>query len=80
MTEKKCYEILLSFTICKSLIFSIPFPSTSSSSIPSICFGLTNSTLKCHLGGFLGGSVDKNLPANAGNMGSIPDPERFHMC
>ena len=23
--------------------------------------------------------MDKNLPANAGDMGSIPGPERFHM-
>ena len=26
-----------------------------------------------------GGTVDKNLPANAGDMGSIPGPGRFHM-
>ena len=25
------------------------------------------------------GSVVKNLPANAGDMGLIPDPGRFHM-
>ena len=24
--------------------------------------------------------MDKNLPANAGDTGSIPDPRRFHMC
>ena len=28
---------------------------------------------------FPGGSVVKNLPANAGDTGSIPDPGRFHM-
>ena len=28
---------------------------------------------------FLGGSVSKNPPANAGDTGSIPGPERFHM-
>ena len=28
--------------------------------------------------GFPGGSVVKNLPANAGDTGSIPDPGRFH--
>ena len=27
---------------------------------------------------FPGGLVVKNLPANAGDMGSIPDPGRFH--
>ena len=28
---------------------------------------------------FHGGSVVKNLPANAGDTGLIPDPGRFHM-
>ena len=28
--------------------------------------------------GFPGGSVDKNLPANAGDMGLIPNPRRSH--
>ena len=28
---------------------------------------------------FPGGIVVKNLPANAGNMGSISGPEIFHM-
>ena len=28
---------------------------------------------------FSGGPVAKNLPANAGNTGSIPGPGRFHM-
>ena len=28
---------------------------------------------------FPGGAVVKNLPAKAGNTGSIPDPGRFHM-
>ena len=31
-------------------------------------------------GAFLGGSVVKNPPANAGEMGSIPDPVRSHMA
>ena len=29
--------------------------------------------------GFPGGAVVKNLPANAGDMGSSPDPGRSHM-
>ena len=29
--------------------------------------------------GFPGGTVVKNPPANAGNMGSIPGPGRSHM-
>ena len=28
---------------------------------------------------FPGGTVVKNPPANAGDMGSSPGPERFHM-
>ena len=28
---------------------------------------------------FPGGAVVKNLPANTGDIGSIPDPGRFHM-
>ena len=28
---------------------------------------------------FPGGTVDENLPANAGNMGSIPGLGRFHI-
>ena len=28
---------------------------------------------------FPGGPVVENLPANAGDMGLIPGPERFHM-
>ena len=35
--------------------------------------------LKTKETGFPGGSVVKNLPANTGDMGSIPDPGRFHM-
>ena len=30
-------------------------------------------------GDFSGGPVVKNLPANAGDMGLIPSPGRFHM-
>ena len=30
-------------------------------------------------GGFPGGSVVKNPPANVGDMDLIPDPERSHM-
>ena len=31
------------------------------------------------IGGFPGGTADKNLPANAGDTGSIPGPGRSHM-
>ena len=36
-------------------------------------------TLKILLLGFPGGAVVKNLPANAGDMGSSPGPRRSHM-
>ena len=35
--------------------------------------------LKIRNKGFPGGTVVKNLPANAGDMGSIPGPGRSHM-
>ena len=31
------------------------------------------------IGGFPGGAVDRNLPANAGDTGLIPGPEGSHM-
>ena len=34
---------------------------------------------RCHLRDFLGGAVVKNLPANAGDTGSIPGLGRSHM-
>ena len=36
-------------------------------------------TFKRHFGGFPGGSVVKNLPANAGDTGSIPGLGRSHV-
>ena len=36
-------------------------------------------TFKRHFGGFPGGSVIKNLPASAGDTGSIPGLGRSHM-
>ena len=35
--------------------------------------------LECKLRGFPGGTVVKNLPANAGDTGSIPGQGRSHM-
>ena len=31
-------------------------------------------------GDFPSGPMVKNSPVNAGDMGSIPDPGRFHLC
>ena len=44
-------------------------------------FHSKNMLLERHQGvlGVLGGSVVKNLPANAGDMGLIPDPGRSHV-
>ena len=36
-------------------------------------------TAECWATGFPGGLVVKNLPANAGDTGLMPDPGRFHM-
>ena len=38
-----------------------------------------NTPFQKQCGGFLGGSVVKNPPANAGDTGSIPGPARFHI-
>ena len=32
-----------------------------------------------HIPDFPSGTVDRNLPANTGDTGSIPGPGRFHM-
>ena len=40
---------------------------------------LRHLVIKSSCWGFLGGSVVKNLPVNAGDMCSIPDPGRSHM-
>ena len=40
---------------------------------------MTNASLKDRSGDFPGGPVVKNPPANAGDMGSISGPERFHL-
>ena len=39
----------------------------------------TSCSIKCAMGDFPGDPVVKNPPANAGNMGLIPGPGRFHM-
>ena len=39
----------------------------------------TDKKTRRKLRGFAGGPVVKNPPANAGDIGSVPGPERFHM-
>ena len=46
---------------------------------PIIYFSITNQPPKDQWPGFPGGSAVKNLPANAGDTGSIPDPGRSHV-
>ena len=48
---------------------------SSTASYKIITTVLMNTTIL----GFPGGSVEKNLPANAGDTGLIPDPGRSHM-
>ena len=38
----------------------------------------TASFKRHHFSGFPGGTVDRNPPANAEDVGPIPDPGRFH--
>ena len=57
-----------------SISRSFTMPNIGPNPIP-----ITSKSLKQDGVGFPGGSVVKNLPANAGDMGSIPDPGRFHM-
>ena len=46
----------------------------------NICsFSLHSGKLQMLFGGFPGGPVVKNSPANAGDTGSIPGGERSHM-
>ena len=40
---------------------------------------IENKQIQEKIWGFPDGSVVKNLPANAGDMGSIPGPGRSHM-
>ena len=43
------------------------------------CKAIENKQIQEKIWGFPDGSVVKNLPANAGDMGSIPGPGRSHM-
>ena len=43
------------------------------------CQAAPRACLKSVVLGFPGGAVVKNLPANAGDMGSSPGPGRSHM-
>ena len=59
------------------LLYFILFPITST---PQVQHHSPAWVLYRIVGGdFPGDPVVKNLPANAGDMGSIPGPERFHM-
>ena len=46
---------------------------------PDFLLDLCESSLKTSLPGFPGGTVDKNPPASAGDMGWTPGPGRSHM-
>ena len=66
------------------IVVSVCLPSDAlSQHLPSYLgrffFFLLRYIQKNEVVGSLGGSVVKNLPDNAGNMGSIPDPGGSHM-
>jgi len=69
------YALLISFNayILRGFILQ-----ASSFDITSI-HNLNRRSLKTKLLGFSGGSVVKNLPANTGDTGLIPDSGRSHM-
>ena len=45
----------------------------------ALAAGAQGSSKNQRVGDFPGGAVVKNLPANAGDTGSIPGPGRSHM-
>ena len=47
--------------------------------IPCIKIFVTFTKIKLYFATSLGGTVDRNQPANAGDMDLIPGPGRFHM-
>jgi len=51
----------------------------SKAEIKENSFNLIKSPFKNSTAGFPGGSVVKNLPANAGDTSLIPSPGRFYM-
>ena len=47
--------------------------------LPETLVGPNKTFIKKHQESFPGGTVVKNPPANAGDMGSSPGPGRYHM-
>ena len=62
----RCFP-LAAFNICSLCLIFV--------NLINMCLGV----FKAMKMGFPGGSVVKHQPANAGDMGSISDPGRFHM-
>ena len=61
-------SLLTKICIVKAMVF------------PVVMYGCESWTIKkAECRGFPGGTVEKNLPANAGDTGSIPGPGGFHM-
>ena len=60
------------------MYFADPISAVSKNEMPQAFFMLSPSTFKI-FSDFPGGSVVKNLPANAGDIGSIPGLGRSHM-
>ena len=66
LVTSSCSFTINQSELCMSQSHTLQFPS------PLLPF-------KRPLWDFQGGTVDRNLPANAGEMGLIPGPGRFHM-
>ena len=70
---------------CKLLPWIVFIAEGHKSMLPALSYkGLDTDTVIQYTVGFLGGSVAKNPPANAGDMGSIPgsggSPEKGNGC
>ena len=57
----------------------LPLPIPCLKPYPECCSYKFFAVLKIEFENFPGGKVDRNPPANAGDMSSIPGPGRFHM-
>ena len=75
-SENHCYRVHDNF-----FILSVEADSLALQNVPYLGHrsGLGFFRVKHDSGDFPGGAVVKNLPANAGDMGSSPDPGRSHM-
>ena len=71
---RRCVDIICIFVLC-----FMNLNIYSEINISEINIAEIKHNMKCYLGGFPGGSVVKNPPANAEDMSLIPGSGRSHM-